>query len=59
MEYEIIFGIGKDEKKHSIFVGFIFVVLMYRTVPDTHHNYSLVKITIIPKNKYHFFFVEI
>ena len=46
---EIILGIGQYEKIHSILVGFIFVVHSYITVPDSHGNLSLIKITMIPK----------
>ena len=44
-------------KIHSIVVGFIIVVYMYRTVPDPHRNSPLIKSTMLPKNKYPSWFI--
>ena len=54
---EIILGISQDEKINSLFVGYIFFVHPYSTVPAPQLNFSLIKITMIPKDNHYFKFI--
>ena len=52
-----ILGIVQDGNIHSIFFVFIFVVHTHRKVPASHGNSSLIKGTMLPKNRYYFCFI--